>query len=137
MQFCKFSGFLLICLNPMNEANSWAGQAKKRWGNSIDPMEGLWRVEVKKCCQEKMSNLYRVWKENNSKIRKNLRMIKNYMQFWKMIKIIFAKYIFHMELNWKELLMFFYILSWIYFISKHSWEFNVGEFKPNIWFKYS
>ena len=107
MQFCKFSGFLLICLNPMNEANSWAGQAKKRWGNSIDPMEGLWRGEVKKSCQEKMSNLYRVWKENNSKIRKNLRMIKNYMQFWKMIKIIFAKYIFHMELNWKELLMFF------------------------------
>ena len=58
-------------------------------------------------------------------------MIKNYIQLWKMIKIIFAKYIFHMELNWKELLMFFYILSWIYFIS------NVGEFKPNIWLKNS
>ena len=85
---------------------------------------------LKYVARKKCRNFILFENKTTRKIAK-IWMIKNYIQLWKMIKIIFAKYIFHMELNWKELLMFFYILSWIYFIS------NVGEFKPNIWLKNS
>ena len=44
---------LLVFFSLQKRKNGWTVQAQTFWGNSHDPREIFWQVEIEKCCPEK------------------------------------------------------------------------------------